>query len=31
MTPLIRKTWVRNCKVGNAANGTVFHDYKVAA
>ncbi len=29
--PSGRKTWVRNCKVGNAANGTVFHDYKVAA
>ena len=27
--PSGRKTWVRNCKVGNAANGTVFHDYKV--
>lgn len=25
-----RKVWVRNCKVGNAANGTVFHDYKVS-
>lgn len=29
--PSGRKTWVRNCKVGNASNGTVFHDYKVAA
>ncbi len=26
-----RKVWVRNCKVGNASNGVVFHDYKVIA
>ncbi|MDD3965322.1 MAG: hypothetical protein PHD99_04740 [Candidatus Moranbacteria bacterium] len=26
-----RKVWVRNCTVGDASKGTVFHDYKVAA
>ncbi len=26
-----RKIWVRNCKVGDASKGTVFHDYKVSA
>ena len=25
-----RKVWVRNCTVGDASKGTVFHDYKVA-
>lgn len=25
-----RQVWVRNCKVGNAANGVVFHDYAAA-
>lgn len=24
-----KEVWVRACKVGNAANGTVFHDYQV--
>ena len=24
-----KQVWVRNCKVGNPANGTVFHDYMV--
>lgn len=24
-----RRVWVKNCKVGNAANGTIFHDYKI--
>ncbi len=24
-----RQVWVRDCKVGNPANGTVFHDYQV--
>ncbi len=24
-----RKVWVRNCTVGDASKGTVFHDYKV--
>lgn len=26
-----KNVWVRACKVGNAANGTVFHDYEVRA
>ncbi len=24
-----KRVWVRDCKVGNASNGVVFHDYKV--
>lgn len=24
-----KQVWVRHCKVGNPANGTVFHDYQV--
>lgn len=24
-----KRVWVRDCKVGNASNGIVFHDYKV--
>lgn len=26
-----RKVWVRNCTVGNASKGTVFHDYRVTS
>jgi hypothetical protein len=25
-----KTVWVKNCKVGNSANGIVFHDYKIA-
>ena len=31
VTPSGRKVWVRNCTVGDAILGSVFHDYKVAS